>query len=109
MAFVLWPNIILFVCVGVVLSIIGYIFYGMAVGFDNTLKDFENAILNDIKPEINAREGVKTIASLATAWDSIKSSIKTEKVYDYEPKSISAQTICRNGSHALYRLPLWYN
>ena len=42
MAFVLWPNIILFVCVGVVLSIIGYIFYGMAVGFDNTLKDFEN-------------------------------------------------------------------
>ncbi len=42
MAFVLWPNIILFVCVGIVLSIIGYIIYGGIVGFENTFKDFEN-------------------------------------------------------------------
>ncbi len=42
MAFVLWPNIILFVCVGIVLSIIGYIIYGGIVGFENTLQDFEN-------------------------------------------------------------------
>jgi hypothetical protein len=42
MVFVLWPNIILFVCVGIVLSIIGYIIYGGIVGFENTLKDFEN-------------------------------------------------------------------
>ena len=42
MAFVLWPNIILFVCVGIILSIIGYIIYGIKVGFDNTLKEFEN-------------------------------------------------------------------
>jgi hypothetical protein len=42
MAFTLWPNIILFVCVGIVVSIVGYIIYGYFVGFENTLKDFEN-------------------------------------------------------------------
>ena len=42
MAFILWPNIILFVCIGIILSIIGYIIYGIIVGFENTLKDFEN-------------------------------------------------------------------
>lgn len=46
MAFVLWPNIILFVCVGIILSIIGYIIYGLKVGFENTLKKFENEELN---------------------------------------------------------------
>lgn len=42
MAFILWPNIILFVCIGIIFSIIGYIIYGVIVGFENTLKDFEN-------------------------------------------------------------------
>lgn len=42
MAFELWPTIILLVCVGIVLSIIGYIIYGWIVGYDNTLKNFEN-------------------------------------------------------------------
>jgi hypothetical protein len=42
MAFELWPNIILFVCAGIILSIIGYTIYGGIVGFENTLKDFEN-------------------------------------------------------------------
>ena len=42
MVFVIWPNIILFVCVGIIVSIIGYIIYGTVVGFENTLKDFEN-------------------------------------------------------------------
>jgi hypothetical protein len=30
------------VCVGIILSIIGYIIYGIKVGFDNTFKEFEN-------------------------------------------------------------------
>ena len=42
MAFVLWPNIILWVCLGIVLSIIGFAIYGSIVGFENTLKEFEN-------------------------------------------------------------------
>jgi hypothetical protein len=42
MAFVLWPNIILVVCVGIVLSIIGFAVYGTIAGFENTLKEFEN-------------------------------------------------------------------
>lgn len=46
MAFVLWPNIILFICVGIILSIIGYIIYGLNVGFENTLKEFENEELS---------------------------------------------------------------
>ena len=40
MAFILWPNIILFVCIGIFVSIICYIIYGVIVGFENTLKDF---------------------------------------------------------------------
>lgn len=41
MTFVLWPNFILFVCVAVVGSIIGFIVYGLIVGFENTLKEPE--------------------------------------------------------------------
>jgi len=42
MAFVLWPNVIFFVCLGIVLSILGFIVYGSVVGFENTLKEFDN-------------------------------------------------------------------
>ena len=42
MAVVLWPNTILIVCAGVVLSIVGYIVYGVIVGFGNTFKEYEN-------------------------------------------------------------------
>ena len=41
MAFILWPNIILLVCLVVVCSILGFIIYGSIVGFENTLKTFE--------------------------------------------------------------------
>ena len=39
MSFVLWPNFILFVCVVIIGSIIGFIIYGLIVGFENTLKE----------------------------------------------------------------------
>ena len=34
-------NFILLVCVGVVASIVGFVIYGLIVGFENTLKDSE--------------------------------------------------------------------
>jgi hypothetical protein len=46
MAFVLWPNVIFFVCFGIVVSILGFIVYGSVVGFENTLKEFENKDLS---------------------------------------------------------------
>lgn len=39
--FVLPPNVILLLCVGVVASIVGFIVYGLIVGFENTLRDPE--------------------------------------------------------------------
>lgn len=33
--FVLWPNITLFVCVGIVISIFGFIIYGFIKGWEN--------------------------------------------------------------------------
>ena len=39
MAFTLPHNIILLVCVGIVASMVGFIIYGLIVGFENTLKD----------------------------------------------------------------------
>lgn len=44
MSFILWPNIILCVCLGVVLGILGFIIYGFIVGYENTLKTFENNV-----------------------------------------------------------------
>ena len=38
MAFTLPQNIILLVCVGIVASIVGFIIYGLIVGFENTFK-----------------------------------------------------------------------
>lgn len=52
MAFMLWPNFILLVCLGIVLSILGYIIYGSIVGFENTLKEFEN---EELKGEIKEK------------------------------------------------------
>ena len=46
------------------------------------MADFENALVNNKKPEIDAREGVKTIAILSAAWESIRSGGKTVKVFD---------------------------
>ena len=40
--FVLPPNFILLVCVVVVASILGFIVYGLIVGFENTLRDPES-------------------------------------------------------------------
>jgi hypothetical protein len=40
--FVLPPNFILLVCVAVVASIVGFIVYGLVVGFENTLRDPES-------------------------------------------------------------------
>jgi hypothetical protein len=37
--FVLPPNFILLVCVAVVVSIVGFVVYGLIVGFENTLRD----------------------------------------------------------------------
>jgi len=34
--FVLWPNITLFVCAGIVGAIIGFVIYGSIKGFENT-------------------------------------------------------------------------
>jgi hypothetical protein len=39
MAFTLPHNIILLVCVGIVVSIVGFIIYGLVVGFDKTMKN----------------------------------------------------------------------
>jgi hypothetical protein len=39
MAFTLPHNIILLVCVGIIVSIVGFIIYGLVVGFDKTMKD----------------------------------------------------------------------
>ena len=46
------------------------------------MADFEEAIVNNGKPQIDAREGVKTIAILSAAWESVRSGGKTVKVYD---------------------------
>ena len=56
MAFVLWPNVILCVCGGIVLSIIAYIIYGSTVGFENTSKDFEN---DEPRPETEGKAAEK--------------------------------------------------
>ena len=34
--FILWPNTILFVVVGLLLAVIGFIIYGLIKGFENT-------------------------------------------------------------------------
>ena len=52
MAFVLWKDVILFVCLGIVFSILGYIVYGSIVGFENTLKEFEN---EDLRSDSNGK------------------------------------------------------
>lgn len=39
MAFEIPHNLILLVCVGIVVSIVGFIIYGLIVGFENTFKD----------------------------------------------------------------------
>lgn len=39
MAFTLWPNFILLLCVVIIGSIIGFIIYGLKVGFENILKE----------------------------------------------------------------------
>jgi predicted dehydrogenase len=56
--------------------------YGQGDAVVRYLKDFESALVNGTKPEIDAREGVKTIAALSAAWESIRSGGKTVKVYD---------------------------
>ena len=56
--------------------------YGQGDAVKRYMADFENAIVNDKKPEIDAKEGVKTIAILSAAWESIRSGGKTVKVYD---------------------------
>lgn len=42
MAFMIPNNFILLVCVGIVASIVGFIIYGLIVGFENTLKEPED-------------------------------------------------------------------
>ena len=42
MAFSLPHNVILLVCVAVVGSIIGFIAYGLIVGFENTFTEFDD-------------------------------------------------------------------
>ncbi len=55
MAFMLWSNFILLVCLAIVFSILGFIIYGSIVGFENTLKEFENQELQcDIDEELNS-------------------------------------------------------
>jgi len=56
--------------------------YGQGEAVKRYLRDFEDAILNDTKPQIDAREGVKTIATLSAAWKSIRSGGQTVRVYD---------------------------
>lgn len=34
--FILWPNTILFVVVGLLLAVVGFIIYGLIKGFENT-------------------------------------------------------------------------
>lgn len=56
--------------------------YGQGDAVKRYVRDFENAIINDGKAEIDAREGLKTIAALSAAWESIRSGGKKVKVYD---------------------------
>ncbi len=56
--------------------------YGQGDAARRYLKDFEDSLVNNKKPEIDAREGVRTIAALSAAWESIRSGGKTVKVYD---------------------------
>jgi hypothetical protein len=37
--FVLWPNVVTFVAVGLVVATIGFIIYGLIKGFKNTFRD----------------------------------------------------------------------
>jgi uncharacterized membrane protein (DUF4010 family) len=34
--FILWPNTILWICVGLVVATIGFVIYGLIKGFENT-------------------------------------------------------------------------
>ena len=56
--------------------------YGQGDAVKRFMKDFENAIVNNTRPQIDAYEGIKTIAVLSAAWDSIRNGGKTVKVYD---------------------------
>ena len=56
--------------------------YGQGDAIKRYMSDFENAVVNNKKPLIDAREGVKTIAALSAAWESIRGGGKTVKVYD---------------------------
>ena len=37
--FVLWPNTILFIVLGLLLAVVGFIIYGCIKGFENTFKN----------------------------------------------------------------------
>ncbi|MCL5072339.1 MAG: hypothetical protein M1308_15840, partial [Actinobacteria bacterium] len=56
--------------------------YGQGDAIRRYMADFENAVVNNKKPLIDAEEGVKTIAALSAAWESIRSGGKTVKVYN---------------------------
>lgn len=56
--------------------------YGQGDAVKRYMADFENALLNNKKPEIDAREGVKTVSIMSAAWESIRSGGKTVKVFD---------------------------
>lgn len=46
--------------------------YGQGDAVRRYMKHFEDCIVNDKSPQIDAREGTKTIAVLSAAWESIK-------------------------------------
>lgn len=56
--------------------------YGQGDAVKRYMKDFENAIVNNASPQIDAYEGIKTISALSAAWESIRSGGRTIKVYD---------------------------
>jgi predicted dehydrogenase len=47
--------------------------YGQGLAVQRYMADFEDAIVNDRRPAIDAWEGVKTIAALSACWESIRS------------------------------------
>ncbi len=55
--------------------------YGQGDAVRRYMKNFEDCVVNNAHSLIDAREGVKTIAALSAAWDSIRSGGKPVRVH----------------------------
>lgn len=63
--------------------------YGQGLAVQRYMADFEDAIVNDRRPAIDAWEGVKTIAALAACWESIRSGQSAKVQNEFRSSSLT--------------------